>query len=101
MQRWEKLVILNALGSDIVYAVNLLVQPISERADLMAKSNQSHMNFESIFASQRKCWWWPLLKQEIKEEWEKCKQPEHSPRASGEQSSEEKEGNEGSKTSTL
>ena len=31
------------------------------------------MNFDSIFASQRKCWWWPNLKKDIHKEWKKCK----------------------------
>ena len=30
------------------------------------------MNFESIYATQRKHWWWPDLKKQIREEWEKC-----------------------------
>ena len=55
----------------LVYTDNLLVPPVTERPDMIAKSHQSHMNFESIYASQRKCWWWPELKQEIYEEWKK------------------------------
>ena len=56
-QKWQDMRILNATGGDLVYVDNLLVHPKSERPDLIAKSHQSRMNFESIFASQRKYLW--------------------------------------------
>ena len=46
--KWSSLRILNTTGGNLVYADNLLVPPVSEREDIIAKSPQSHMNFESI-----------------------------------------------------
>ena len=71
-EKWNDLRILNTTGGDLVHADNLMVPPVSERADMIAKSHQSHMNLESIFASQRKCWLWLELKKEIHDEWKKC-----------------------------
>ena len=71
-EKWSNLRILKTTGGNLVNMDNLLVPPESERPDLIARSHQSHMNFETIYATQRKHWWWPELKKEIREEWEKC-----------------------------
>ena len=71
-EKWSNPRILKTTGGNFVYMDNLLVPPESERPDLIARSHQSHMNFKTIYATQRKHWWWPELKKEIREEWEKC-----------------------------
>ena len=48
-----------------------MVPPESERPKLITQSHQSQLNFESIYATQRKFWWWPDLKKQIKEEWQR------------------------------
>ena len=61
-EKWTDLQILTTVGGDLVYADNLLVPPVSERQKLITQSHQSHMNFENIYSTQRKFWWWPDLK---------------------------------------
>ena len=55
--KWSNLRILNTTEGNLIYTDNLLVPPVTERPDMIVKSHQSHMNFESTYASQHKCWW--------------------------------------------
>ena len=70
--RWQDLRILATVAGNLVYADNCLVLPKPERPNLITQSHPSHLNFESIYATQRKFWWWPEMKAEIKEEWQQC-----------------------------
>ena len=70
--KWQDLRILATIAGDLVYANNCLVPPLSERPNLITQSHQSHLNFESIYATQRKFWWWPEMRAQIKAEWQQC-----------------------------